>query len=520
MTMLFSEIVRCSRRVAETASRLEKIGQLAGCLRRLAPDEIKAGTAYLSGELRQGRIGAGPAVVSRALAESAAETVQLTLDEVDRTFERFARATGPGSAAERNKLLSGLFARATREEQQYLARLALGELRQGALAGIMTEAIARAAQVSADEVRRALMLVGDLATVAGAALAEGSAGLKRFSVRVLHPVLPMLAQTAEDVADAVERLERAAFEWKLDGARIQVHKAGLDVRVFTRNLNDVTVALPEVVEAVRSLSVRELILDGEALTFRPDGMPYPFQTTMRRFGRKLDVARMRETLPLAPFFFDCLYLEGESLIDRPERERFATLAAALPSGIVIPRLVTGDAVAAEEFLVAAVRNGHEGIMAKSLEACYESGRRGSSWLKIKPAMTLDLVALAAEWGHGRRRGWLSNLHLGARDPLSGTFIMLGKTFKGMTDEMLAWQTKKLLELEVGRDAWTVFVKPELVVEVAFNEIQSSPRYQGGLALRFARIRRYRPDKSPVEADTIDTVRALFAQERNIRFRAR
>lgn len=509
MAVLLQDIVRCSKRVTETGSRLGKIQHLAECLRRLPESEVAIGAAYLAGELRQGRVGIGGATVRAALTRKPAAVPGLTLPEVDDAFDRFAAITGKGSATEKTTLLADLFGRATRNEQEFLARLALGELRQGALAGVMTEGIASAAGVSAEEVRRSLMVTGNLPLVAVAALTQGSVGLQRFAVRLFHPVLPMLAQTADDVEDALQRLEEPVLEWKLDGARIQVHKAGSDVRVFTRRLNDVSAAVPEVVEAVRALPAREIILDGETLAFRPDGMPLPFQATMRRFGRKQDLARLRELLPLRPYFFDCLYLDDESLIDRTHKERQEALSDVVPSAISIPRLVTGDVTAAEAFLCEALQKGHEGIMAKSPASAYEAGRRGAGWLKVKPAVTLDLVVLAAEWGHGRRSGWLSNLHLGALDPGTGGFVMLGKTFKGMTDETLAWQTRRLLELEVARDAWTVYVKPELVVEVAFNEIQESPRYDGGLALRFARVRRYRLDKTAAEADVIDTVRAMF-----------
>jgi DNA ligase-1 len=323
----------------------------------------------------------------------------------------------------------------------------------------------------------------------------------------------MLAQTADDVTDALARLPRAGFEYKLDGARVQVHKAGKEVRIFTRELNDVTVAAPEVVEAIVQLPIESLILDGEAISFRADGMPQPFQITMRRFGRKLDIAAMRETLPLSGCFFDCLYVDGNSLIDRPQDERFATLAATLPQTAVIPRLVTVDPHAAQTFVEEALARGHEGVMAKALDAPYEAGARGAGWLKIKQAYTLDLVVLAAEWGSGRRHGWLSNLHLGARDPVTGGFVMLGKTFKGMTDAMLTWQTQRFQEIAIGRDDYTVQVRPELVVEIAFNDIQASPHYPGGMALRFARVKRYRPDKRPDEADTIDAVRTLFQRQK-------
>jgi DNA ligase-1 len=319
----------------------------------------------------------------------------------------------------------------------------------------------------------------------------------------------MLAGSAENPADAIDELGEAALEFKLDGARIQVHKSGDQVAVYSRRLNDVTVAVPELVETIRSLPGRELILDGEIIALRDDGTPHPFQVTMSRFGRRLEIARQRQDLPLTPFFFDLLYLDGGALIDTPSRERQSALKQVIPASLLIPRLETGSKEAAQQFLQAALEGGHEGIMAKALEAPYEAGHRGRRWLKIKPANTLDLVVLAAEWGHGRRQGWLSNLHLGARDPVTGGFVMLGKTFKGMTDEMLAWQTKKLLELEVARDGITVYVRPELVVEVAFNEVQGSTQYPGGVALRFARVKRYRTDKVAAETDTIDAVRRIF-----------
>jgi len=356
------------------------------------------------------------------------------------------------------------------------------------------------------------MLAGSVPVVAQAALTEGTAGLQRFSLQLFQPLLPMLAQPAQDVDDALSKLGVAAFEWKLDGARVQVHKSGDEVRVYSRGLNDVTAAVPEIVEAVRPLPVRAVVLDGETIALRSQGRPQPFQVTMRRFGRKLDVDVMRHELPLQVFFFDALRRDDEDLIDRPAAERVEALVETLPSGLRIPRLTTADSAAAQAFLAEALARGHEGIMAKSLDAPYEAGSRGNSWLKIKQAHTLDLAVLAAEWGHGRRRGWLSNLHLGARDPASNAFVMLGKTFKGLTDEMLAWQTKTLLELEVSRDAWTVYVRPELVVEIAVSEIQESAQYPGGLALRFARVKRYRPDKRPEDADTIDMVRQLYAAQ--------
>jgi DNA ligase-1 len=503
-----TELVDTSRRVAETSGRLAKIERLAALLKQAAPEEIATAIALLSGTPRQKRIGVGYAALAAARPARGADTPTLELAAVDATLERVAHTTGKGSAQARAGLLRALFARATKEEQDFLFRLLIGELRQGALEGLMTEAVARTAGLEPDRVRRAAMLAGDLASIAHAALTEGVAGLARFQVELFRPIQPMLAQSADNVADALGRLGEAALEYKLDGARIQVHKGGDDVRVFSRQLNDVTVAVPEVVAAARRLPWREAILDGEAIALRPNGAPLPFQVTMRRFGRKLDVDQLRAELPLTPFFFDVLYADGAPLLDQPYRERGATLGAAVPGAERVPRLVTADLAEAERFFQQALAAGQEGVMAKALGAPYEAGARGGAWLKVKPVQTLDLVVLAAEWGHGRRRGWLSNLHLGARDPETGGFVMLGKTFKGMTDEMLAWQTTKLLELETRRDGLTVYVRPELVVEVAFNDIQASPQYPGGLALRFARVKRYRPDKGPDLADTIDTVRDL------------
>jgi DNA ligase-1 len=502
-----SDVVEASRRVADTRARLQKIDLLAALLRGLAPDEVEIAVAWLAGEPRQGRIGVGYARL-RELGATAAEAPSLGLREVDAALERIARASGRGSSAGRGRLLAELFARATRAEQGFLARLLVGEMRQGALEGVLTEAIARAASLPPERVRRAAMLGGRLPEVARATLAEGEAGLARFRLDLLRPIQPMLAQSAGDPDDALAQLGRAALEWKLDGARIQAHKSGDEVRVFSRQLNDVTPAVPEIVEVVRALPARALLLDGEAIALRRDGSPEPFQTTMRRFGRRLDVERQRAELPLSAFFFDVLHVDGEDLIDRPAQERFAALAERVREDLRVPRLVTDDAAAARAFLEAALARGHEGIMAKSPDAPYEAGRRGAGWLKVKRAKTLDLVVLAVEWGSGRRRGWLSNLHLGARDPRRGGFVMLGKTFKGMTDEMLAWQTRRFQELEIGRDEWTVYVKPEQVVEIAFDGVQASPHYPGGVALRFARVKRYRHDKRAEQADTIDSVLAL------------
>jgi DNA ligase-1 len=509
--MMLCTVVETSARAADTTSRLGKRDAIAACLRAAGLDEIDIAVAFLAGEVRQGRLGIGYATLSGLRGNAAAQPA-LTLDEVDDALSRIAATTGKGSAAERAAQLRALFDRATDAEQNFLMRLLIGELRQGALEGVMIEAIAAAASLPAADVRRAVMFAGDLGAVARAALTEGAPALARFSIQLQRPVQPMLAQPAEDIVDALGRLGEAALEWKLDGARVQVHRAGSDVRVFTRNLNDVTAAVPEIVGAVRALPARELILDGEAIALAPGGAPLPFQVTMRRFGRKLDVEALRAELPLAAYFFDCLRCDGIALVDRPARERFAALGAALPSQLVVPRLVTSDAGEAQAFYADALARGHEGVMAKALDAPYEAGSRGASWLKIKRAHTLDLVVLAAEWGHGRRRGWLSNLHLGARDPAGGNFVMLGKTFKGLTDELLAWQTRELLARAIGRDDDTVYVRPELVVEIMFNDLQASPQYPGGLALRFARVKGYRPDKRAEEADTIDSVRRIYAEQ--------
>jgi DNA ligase-1 len=433
------------------------------------------------------------------------------LREVDAAFAALKAIKGKGAAAGRAAILKALFEKATAEEQDFLVRLILGELRQGALEGVMLEAVAAAAGLPAADVRRAATFAGGAAPVARAALAGGAAALAQFSIRLMQPVLPMLAQPAQDVKAAMAQLGTAILEWKLDGARVQAHKSGDAIRVFTRNLNEVTAAVPEVVAALRGAKAQSLILDGEAIALRGDGRPHPFQLTLRRFGRKLDVQALRAELPLSVFFFDCLLADGEALVDRRAAERHELLRALLPASVVTPSVITDDVAKAEAFYGEALASGHEGIMAKALDAPYESGRRGAGWLKLKRARTLDLVVLAAEWGSGRRRGWLSNLHLGARDPASGGFVMLGKTFKGLTDETLEWQTRAFLERETGRDDWTVRVRPELVVEIAFNDLQESPQYPAGLALRFARVKGYRPDKRPEEADTIDTVRRIYEE---------
>jgi DNA ligase-1 len=507
--MTLHDVVTTSAGVAEASSRLTKIGLLADLLRRLAPDEIEIAIGLLSGEARQGRIGIGGATIWSAKDVPAAHAPTLTLHDVDAAFTRLAAVKGAGSTSARQQQLRELLRRAIRTEQDFLVRLLFGELRQGALEGILVEAVAKAGGVAPASLRRAVMMAGSLAPVARAALVSGEAGLAGFGIQLFQPVQPMLAQPAEDVNDALVQLHGdVSLEWKLDGARIQAHKSGNEVRVFSRTLRDVTAAVPEVVESLRAIDVRDLIVDGEVIALRADRSPHPFQVTMSRFGRKLDIDRLRNQIPLTPFLFDCLYADGESLIDVAQDTRVARLEAIAPS-VIVPRLVRPTPDTAARFLDETLQRGHEGLMVKALEAPYAAGRRGQQWLKVKIARTLDLVILAAEWGHGRRTGWLSNLHLGARDPVHGGFVMLGKTFKGLTDEMLAWQTERLRALEISRDRHTVYVKPELVVEIAFNEVQESSQYPGGLALRFARVKGYRPDKLAAEADTIDTIREIF-----------
>jgi DNA ligase-1 len=514
---LLRTIVETSARVAATSKRLEKTRELAACLRTVTPDEVPVAIAFLSGETCQGKLGVSYAALDDAAVAPAAEPA-LDLREVDEAFVALTQIKGKGAGAKRTEALRALFTRATADEHDFLARLIVGELRQGALRGLMLDAIAAAAELPAATVRRAAMSAGGLGEVARIALSEGAGGLSRFTIRLMQPVLPMLSQSAESTEEALGQLGSAAVEWKLDGARVQVHKAGDEVRVYTRNLNDVTERVPEIVDAVRRALHATLILDGEAIALRPDGSPHSFQLTMRRFGRKLDVEAMRPELPLSVFFFDCLLLDEEPLIDRTARERFDALQRSVPRETLIPRIITSDVTAARAFFEDALAHGHEGIVAKSLDAPYEAGRRGAGWIKVKRANTLDLVVLAAEWGHGRRSGWLSNLHLGARDAKNGGYVMLGKTFKGLTDEMLAWQTEEFQKLRLNAadegeaDRWTVYLRPEIVVEIAFNEIQESSQYPGGVTLRFARVKGYRPDKRPHEADTIETVRKLYASQ--------
>lgn len=510
MTLL-RDLVDASERVAATSSRRSKIAEMARVLQALDPDEINIGVAFLAGASRQSRTGIGYSLIQSAQV-SPAESASLELSAVDRILGEIAQTSGSGSIARRTRLLTDLFAAATEREQSFIARLLLGELRQGALEGLMVDAVASAADLPVGEVRRAAMIAGGIAAVAKPALMHGVAGLQAFSIKIFQPLAPMLAQPADDIADALTRIPAASIEWKLDGARVQVHKAGDEVRVFSRTGNDVTSAAIEIAEAVRTFEARTIILDGEAIALKRDGAPYPFQDTMRRFGRVLDIDTMRKAMPLSVFFFDCLQLNGEDWVARPGRERFDALSVVVPPSMIIPRLATSDLASAQAFYDDAVQRQHEGVMVKAEDAPYEPGSRSAYWLKVKRAHTLDLVVIAAEWGHGRRHGWLSNLHLAARDPANNEFVMLGKTFKGMTDAMLEWQTKELLARAVSREHWGVRVRPELVVEVAFNNLQASSRYPAGLALRFARIKGYRVDKTPDSADTIDTVRAIYARQ--------
>src|SRR4051794_24908242 len=459
----------------------------------------------------------------------AAAEPELSVADVEAALARLAALSGPGSQAARRGELAALLSRATESEQAFLVALILGDLRQGALAAVVADAVARAAGVAPADVRRALMLRGDLGAVAEAALHGGGGALAAFRLEIGRPLQPMLAQTAPDVAAALERTGPAAVEWKLDGARVQVHRDGAEVAVFTRNLDEVTARLPEVVEAAGAgvspppregaaargrkavgaagaPPARAAVLDGGAIALRPDGRPEPFQVPGSRFASRRNVDELRRAVPLTPMLFDVLHLDGDDLLDRPGAERAAALDALVPPDARVPRVVVEDAAAGEAALAGALGRGHEGVVVKALAAPYEAGRRGAAWVKVKPVHTLDLVILAAEWGHGRRRGWLSNLHLGAR--ADGGFVMLGKTFKGLTDAMLAWQTEALLALEVAREGHVVHVRPELVVEIAFDGIQTSPRYPGGVALRFARVLRHRPDKPAAEADTLEAVLAV------------
>ncbi|WP_167104264.1 ATP-dependent DNA ligase [Mycobacterium sp. DL592] len=508
--MLLGDVAAASADVTATSSRLAKVARIVDLLGATTdPRLIAIVVSWLSGELPQRQIGVGWAAL-RSLP-SPADVPALTVSEVDATFSEIGAVAGKGSQTRRTGLLGELFGAATADEQLFLHRLLSGELRQGALGGVMADAVAKAGGLPAAAVRRAAMLGGELPAVAAAALTGGVQALDEFTLSVGRPVGPMLAQTAAGVAEALERLGgEAVFEAKLDGARVQIHRSGQDVTVYTRSLDDVTARLPEVVAAARGLPVSDLIADGEAIALRPDNRPHRFQVTASRFGRSVDIAAAQAAQPLSVFFFDILHLDGVDLLDQPTHRRIAALEQIVPARQRVDRLVTADPVAAQQFLDATLAAGHEGVMAKSPAGPYEAGRRGAGWLKVKPVHTLDLVVLAVEWGSGRRTGKLSNIHLGARDPVNDGFVMLGKTFKGMTDAMLEWQTARFTELATSPlDHYVVQVRPEQVVEIAFDGVQGSSRYPGGMALRFARVLRYRDDKSPAEADTIDTVRAFY-----------
>ena len=512
--MKLATLVATSTEVAATSKRLEKTARLAALLGDLRGEDVAIAVGFLIGWPRQGKIGVGWAMVAEARDVSPAPEATLELGDVDAVFSALQQATGKGSTARRRELLTGLFSRATTDEQQFLALLVIGEVRHGALEGVLLDAVAKAARVAPEKLRRAVMLAGDLGSVAAAVISGGDAALSAlasYRLELFRPVQPMLADSADDVAEGMQTAGGGpvAIEWKLDGARIQVHRGNERVAIYTRNLNEVTARLPEIVEVVQALETHELILDGEVIALMPDGRPRSFQETMSRFGRRLDVDRLRAELPLTPFFFDILLGDGEETIDRPLQERLALLDRILPNELRVPGVVTANEDEARRFQAGALERGHEGVLVKSLSAPYAAGRRGSAWVKVKTARTLDLVVLGVEWGSGRRQGWLSNLHLGARDPATGGFVMLGKTFKGMTDELLEWQTKELLARETHRVGHIVYVRPELVVEIAFNEVQRSSQYPGGVALRFARVKGYRPDKRADEADTIDAVRAFL-----------
>lgn len=498
--MLLAELVDTWDAVRDTRSRKAKIELLASRLEQLDDSEIEIGVSFLAGEPRQGRLGVGYRTLYDT-AVPAAGRPTLTLTVVDDAFQQLTRVGGPGSKSRRAELLEELLGRATEPEQAFFRGLILGELRQGALEGVMVEAIASASGASATAVRRALMLSGSLPQAGAAALRQGETALARFRLTLFVPIKPMLAQTAGSVEEALSKIGAASVEAKYDGARVQVHRHGDRVAVYTRNLRDITNSVPELAEAVRELKAESLILDGEAMSFFSDGTPEAFQDTISRF------AQQESGGGLVGVFFDCLHLDGRDLIDLPSRERFSELAA-VAGDLVVSRLATDDPEEAKDFYDDALAQGQEGVMVKDLDAPYQAGRRGAAWLKVKPAHTLDLVVLGVEWGSGRREGWLSNLHLGARDPTTGGFVMLGKTFKGLTDEMLAWQTERFLQLKEREDGRVVYVRPEQVVEVAFDGVQGSPRYPGGVALRFARVKRYRDDKAADETDTIDAVRAL------------
>ena len=492
--VLFAELAAVSAQVGATRSRSAKVRALAECLRTLAghaePDTLAAGVCFLAGRVRQGRLGVGPAAARRLGQVAPAEAACLTVGEVDRALADFQR-----QRPRRADGLRPLFGRVSADERDYLLRVLIGEVRQGALDGLLVDAIAAAAEAPLDRVRRALMVSGDLPAVAQAALADGGEGLQAFQLQVFQPVEPMLAQSAPTVGEALERTGDAAVEAKLDGMRVQIHRNGDAVKVFTRSLREVTAGAPAAVAAAKALRAGSAVVDGEAIALSTEGRPRPFQETMSASGGT------------SVFLFDCLFLDGRDLTGEPWSARRQALTGICPPELLVDAVETGDPEEAQRFVDRTLQAGHEGVVVKAADGTYEAGRRGHAWIKVKPALTLDLVVLAVEWGSGRRAGSLSNLHLGARDPAGG-FVMLGKTFKGMTDEVLRWQTERLQQLATRRDGHVVHVRPELVVEIAFDGIQTSRRYPGGMALRFARLRGYREDKRAEQADTIDTVRRL------------
>jgi DNA ligase 1 len=497
---LLADVVAASRDVTATSSRSEKIAILAELLRRLDPGEVAPAVGFLTGVPRQGRVGVGYATIY-GIERPPAHEPSLAIEDLDRAIAAVQGMTGAGSAGRRGEYLAGLLGRATKPEAGFIKRLFTGELRQGALAGLMIDAIAKAAGVPGPLARRALMLSGDLTTTAELALTRGEEGLREVGFEIFRPIFPMLASTAASVGEAVEGFERSSVEWKLDGIRIQIHRRGDEVRIYTRNLNDTTAALPGIVEAVRGLDLQQAVFDGEALWMLEQG-PAAFQDTVSQ----IDAGAPPEGI--VTFLFDVLHHDGEDLLDTPLEMRAGRLARIAPR-LRIPSVVTSDPRTAERVLEDALGAGHEGVVVKDAASLYSAGRRGKAWRKVKPVQTYDLVVLGAEWGHGRRQGWLSNLHLGARDGRTGEFVMVGKCFKGLTDELLEWQTKELLAREAERRGIAVLVRPELVVEIALDGVQTSTRYPGGVALRFARVKRYRPDKSAAEADTIDDLRALL-----------
>jgi DNA ligase-1 len=503
MTLL-ADVVIASRDVADTSSRSRKVAILAELLRTVDPDEVPLAVGFLAGVPRQGRVGVGYSTIY-GIERAPAREASLTIDELDRAIGEVQEMTGSGSAAKRKEILGELLGRATEQEADFVKRLFTGELRQGALAGLMVDAIAKAAGVSGEIARRALMLSGDLTRTAAIAMREGEEGLRAVGFEIFRPIFPMLASTAESVSDGMATFERSSVEWKLDGIRIQIHCRDEEVRIYTRNLNDITHALPGIVDAVGRLPVRQAVFDGEALWMDEEG-PAAFQDTVSRIDSEAPPEG------ILTFLFDLLHLDGDDLLDTPLEQRAARLEAIAPH-LKIPGLFTSDPNEGQRLLDEALRAGHEGIVVKDAASLYAAGRRGKAWRKVKPVRTYDLVVLGAEWGHGRRRGWLSNLHLGARDPGTGEFVMVGKCFKGLTDELLQWQTKELLERETDRQGIAVFARPELVVEIALDGVQSSTRYPGRVALRFARVKRYRPDKSAAEADTIEDLRALLPAKR-------